>query len=349
MTQAELQRALAEHRIPPLLCLYGAEGYLVERTWRRILDLVVPADARDFNFQQFAGRETRAVTLLDAVQTLPVFSPRRLVLVKAVEDLPATEQEALLPYLKNPLPETVLLLVGEKIDTRRKLFLELRKAGVLVEFKRLYENQIPAFIQDWLRDAGRAMTEDAIVLFCRRVGNSLQEIVGELEKLFSYLGQGRQLADVADVAAVVSDSRVDSVFELTNALGAGAAGEALRLNHRLLAEGEAPLMILSMIVRHFRQLWITWELLEQGAGPQDIARGVGVNPYFVDGLCRQARRFSPDRFRQAFELFLGTDLALKSSGAHPSALLERLVLELAGPDVKARPQRSAAEKVARER
>jgi DNA polymerase-3 subunit delta len=134
MTQAELQRALAEHRIPPLLCLYGAEGYLVERTWRRILDLVVPADARDFNFQQFAGRETRAVTLLDAVQTLPVFSPRRLVLVKAVEDLPAAEQEALLPYLKNPLPETVLLLVGEKIDTRRKLFLELRKAGVLVEF-----------------------------------------------------------------------------------------------------------------------------------------------------------------------------------------------------------------------
>ncbi len=330
MTQAELQRAIAEHRIPPLLCLYGSEGYLIERAWRRILDQVVPPEARDFNFQQFTGREARAASILDSVQTLPVFSPRRMVLVREVEELPAGEQESLLPYLKNPLPETVLLLAGGKIDTRRKLFLELRKSGALVEFKGLYDNQVPGFIRDWLRDSGRAMTDDALALFCRRVGSGLQEIVGELEKLFAYLGEGK-LADVADVAAVVSDSRVNSVFELTNALGNGAVAEAMLLMNRLLVEGQAPLMILSMMVRHYRQLWMTRELLDQGGGPQDIARSVGVNPYFVDGLCRQARRFSPERYRQAFELFLGTDLALKSSGAHPTALLERLVLELAGP------------------
>ncbi len=330
MTPAELQRALDEQRIPPLLCLCGEESYLVEQAWRQVLAATVPADARDFNFQQLQGKEVRAATLLDALQTLPVFAPRRLVLIKSGHELPVAEQDALLDYLRDPLPESVLLLVCAKIDARRKFFQAFKKTGGLVEFKRLYDNQIPGFIRERLRVAGRQLTEDALALFCRRVGSNLQEIVGELEKLFAYLGE-RDLGDVADVAAVVSDSRVDSIFELTNALGNGDSGEALRLLNRLLADGQAPLLVLNLIVRHFRQLWLTRELLEQGGGSGDVARRVGVNPYFVDGLVRQARRFSTGRFRRAFELFLDTDLALKSSGAHPAPLLERLILQIATP------------------
>ena len=104
-----------------------------------------------------------------------------------------------------------------------------------------------------------------MALFCRRVGSNLQEVVGELEKLFTYLGE-RNLVDVADVAAIVADSRVDSIFELTNALGGGDAGEALRLLGRLLGDGQAPLLVLNLMVRHFRQLWLTRELLDQGGG-----------------------------------------------------------------------------------
>lgn len=330
MTQAELQRAIRDRRLPPVLCLHGEESFLAEQAWRAILETLVPPEARDFNFQQFPGRETRAEALLDAVRTLPVFTDRRLVLVKDAQELPAAELDALLDYLSDPVPESLLLLVCAKIDGRRKFFQALKKQQALVEFKRLYDNQIPGFVKERARAAGRTLTEDALALFCRRVGSNLQEIVGELDKLFAYLGD-QPLADVADVAAVVSDSRVDSIFDLTNAIGSGDAAGALRLLGRLLGEGQAPLMILSMMVRHFRQLWLAHEYLEQGAARSAIARGVGINPYFVDGVIQQARRFSPERFRKAFELFLAVDLALKSSGAHPSALLERLVLEIAGP------------------
>lgn len=328
MTPAELQRAIAEHRIPSLLCLHGEESFLVDQARRRVMSAVVPEDARDFNVQRFEGREARAAEIVDALRTLPVFAPRRVVLLRDVQDLPAAEQEGLLAYFADPVPESVLLAVGAKIDGRRKFFQAFRKAGALVEFRRLYDNQVPDFVKSRLREDGRAMSEDALALFCRRVGSSLQDVVGELGKLYAYLGE-RTLADVADVEAVVSDSRIDSVFEMTNALGRGRTGEALRVLSRLLGEGQAPLMILSMMVRHFRQLWLTSELLAQGASKGDIARGVGINPYFVDGLVSQAGRFSPVQFRRAFERFLETDLALKSSGAHPSALLEGLILGIA--------------------
>ena len=166
-----------------------------------------------------------------------------------------------------------------------------------------------------------------MALFCRRVGSNLQEVHGELTKLFVYLGE-RTLVDAADVAAVVSDTRVDSIFDLTNALGGREKGEALRLLARLLDEGGVPLVLLTMMVRHFRQLWKISELLDQGVGTKEIARRAGINPYFVDGLVAQAGRFSPARYRQTFALFLEADLALKSSGAHPSAMLEKLVLDV---------------------
>lgn len=327
MTYAELNRAIDGRSIPPLLFLYGEETFLLERTVQRLRDAAVPAEARDFNYNLYHGKETPAEVILETALTLPVFSAHRLVLVKEAQNLSAAGLDAFLPYLGDPVPETILVFTADKIDGRRKFFQEFKKRGVLVEFKRLYDNQIPAFVREQARAAGRALTEDALALFCRRVGGNLQEVHGELTKLFAYLGE-RTLVDVADVAAVVSDTRVESIFDLTNALGAREKGAALRLLARLLDEGGVPLVILSMMVRHFRQLWKTRELLDQGTGVKEIAHRIGINPYFVDGLVAQARRFSAARYRQVFALFLEADLALKSSGAHPAAMLEKLVLDI---------------------
>lgn len=331
MTHAELNRAIGERRIPSLLFLYGEETFLLEQAVQRTRDAVVPTEARDFNYSVFHGRETPVEVILDTARTFPVFSPRRLVLVKEAQEISAAALDAFLPYLADAAPETVLLFTADKIDARRKFFLEFKKHGALVEFKRLYDNQIPAFVREQAQSAGRNLTEDAMALFCRRVGNNLQEVHGELNKLFSYLGE-RTLVDAADVAAVVSDTRIDSIFDLTNALGQRDAATALRLLGRLLDEGTVPLVILTMMTRHFRQMWKARELLDQGMPTRDLARRLSINPYFLDSLVGQARRFPPARYRQVFDQLLDTDLALKSSGSHPSALLEKLVLDIAAAD-----------------
>lgn len=328
MTPAEFNRILETRKIPPLLFLHGEETYSIERAVQRLRDLLIAPEGRDFNYQIFYGKEVTAADVLDSARTLPVFASHRLILVKDAHHLPASELEKLLPYLKDPIAETVLLFCAEKIDGRKKFFQEFKKRGQLVEFKRLYDNQIPGFVRDQAREAGRSFTEDALALFSRRVGTSLQEVHSELRKLFDYLGD-RDLVDVADVAAVVSETRAESIFDLTDALGRKDIGRALRLLRRLLDEGVVPLVVLAMMTRHFRQLWKTRELLEQGISRQELPRRVGVNPYFMDGLVAQARKFSPDRYRMVFERFLAVDLALKSRGAHAAALLEELILAVA--------------------
>jgi DNA polymerase-3 subunit delta len=314
--------------LPPLLLLCGEETFLLEQALRRLRDVAVP-EFRDFNLNVFNGREVRAHALMDTARTLPVFSPVRVVVVKDVQDVPAAELELLTGYLADPVPETVLVLTADKIDGRRKFFQEFRKRGEVVEFRRLNAAQIPTFVREQFREAGRSITEDAMALFCRRVGASLQEVQGELAKLFSYLGE-KKVADAADVAAIVSDTRTDSIFDLTNAIGRRDAGEGLRLLNRLLADGMAPLLVLNMLTRHFRQMWMARALLEEGVPPREMAGRIGMNPYFLDGLLEQARRFSMAGYRRVFELCLETDLSLKSGGAHPAVRLEKLVLEIAG-------------------
>ncbi|ABA88661.1 DNA polymerase III, delta subunit [Syntrophotalea carbinolica DSM 2380] len=328
MTPGELKKRIRDKTLPALLFLYGEETFFVERSLRQIIDATIPVEARDFNLQIFHGKDSRAVSILDTARTLPVFSPIRLVVVRDTQDVPAAELEQIIPYLSDAVPETILVFTGNKIDGRRKFYQVFKKFGALVEFKKLYDNQIPSFVTDQSQDLGFDFTEEALALFCKRVGSHLQEIHGELSKLLNFLG-GRRVAEVADVMTVVSDSRVDSVFDLSDALGKRDVGEALRLLHRLLAEGIAPLLILAMITRHFRQLWKAHELLQQRVAEKDMARRIGINPYFVSGLVAQARRFPGHGFRGIFEALLETDLALKSTGSSPSVVLESLVLRLA--------------------
>ena len=116
---------------------------------------------------------------------------------------------------------------------------------------------------------------------------------------------------------------------MTDALGQGDRCVALKLLDRLLAEGQAPLMILAMMTRHFRQMWKISELLAQKVPQNELPKRVGASPYFLRGLMQQAGRFDRQDYRQIFTLFLETDLALKSSGGEPKMYLEKLVFEIA--------------------
>lgn len=327
MNYAELKQAVKAEKLPPLLLLYGEEAYFVEEAVRLVCDAAAPQENRDFNFSLFQGRDFSAAELIDQAKTYPVFADRRLILLKDIQDASADQLELLADYLDDPVPETLLLVSGGKIDARRKFFKKFKQAGAFVEFKRVYDNQLPSLVREIASDRGVTFTAGSLQLFCKRVGTNLVEANGELGKLISYLGE-RNLIEENDVSAVVSDTRVESVFDLTDALGEGQRAVALRLLSRLLDDGQAPLMVLAMLTRHFRQLWKARELVDRRTPQKDLARLIGISPYFLKGLVRQSSYYNTSDYRLLFERFLTTDLALKSSGSDPRALMEQLVLEI---------------------
>lgn len=326
MKPEELEIAIGRGEIAPVYYFYGDEPYLMERGVSRLLERLVDPASRDFNLNVYYGAECKGEEIADTAQTLPMFADWRVVLVKRGEALSAAALDQLFFYVQNPSPTSCLIIQGEKIDQRKKFFTELKKHGVLVECKRPYENQLGAFIKSEAGGYGKRINAAAAEMLVHLVGNNLQELASQIEKVAMYAGQ-RGTIELSDVRSIVSDTKVDNVFELANALGAKNLATAMRRMQTILRDGEAPLMLLAMITRHFRQVWQVRELLDKKAAEPEIAKKTGINPYFLKGMLKQASNFSTGECRRLFELFFAADLSMKSGG-RPTIVIGELVMKI---------------------
>jgi len=324
----ELVRVLADGNVKPVYFFYGDETFLMEREVKRFIATLVPADVADFNLDILYGTDRKGEEIAAAAQTLPMFAERRLVVVKRSEGLAEADYEVLAAYLKRPSPTTCLLFVGKKPDLRRKFFLDLKKVGELVEFRPPYENQLPAFITAEAALAGAPIAPEAVELLILLSGSNLQELASQIEKLAAYVGEGKAITLEA-VREIASDTRVDTVFDLANALGEKQVGTALRKLQTVLRDGQAPIYVLNMLTRHFRQLWQLRELMVRRVPKSEMGRAIGLrSEYFLPGLMKQAGNFTLADFRELFDHLYETDITLKSSRLKPAFILERLFMAL---------------------
>ena len=329
MTAQEFETSLRKGTIPSICYLYGEESFLVDRATRLLLDQAVDPSLKDFNYNVFYGNESKGVEIADTAQTLPMFAERRAVLVKRAEGLSAAACEVLLPYIQNPAESTCLIFTGTKIDQRKKFFVELKKHGVMVEFKRLYDNKLSAFIQNESTVHGKPIEPAAADLLSFLIGNNLQELASQIEKLVVFVGS-RPRITLEDVRAVASSSKAFTVFELARYLCVRDVHNALKSLDTLFRNGEETPMMIGALSRHFRQLWRVRELLDRKAAKPDIAREVGINPYFLDDMITQARNFGRGKLRNIFTELYRCDLASKTGGGQPYTLMHGLVVGICG-------------------
>jgi DNA polymerase-3 subunit delta len=327
MKSEEFLKMIEKGEIGSLYFLYGEEPHQMERAVKRLLERLVDPGFRDFNLDIFYGNECKGEEIYNAAQILPMFVDRRVVLVKKSQDLSAAALEVLTPYVQNPSASTCLIFQSEKIDARKKFFLEFKKKGELVEFKRPYDNQLGQFIRDEAKLSGKRIEPPAIELLAHLVGNNLQDLAAQMEKLVIYVGSKETIC-LADVKEIVSDTKVDTVFEFVESLGGKNLGKSMRNLHTLLRDGVSPLLALNMLARHFRQLWSVRELLDRKLPSAEISRLAGINPYFLKKVADQAGCYRSVELKGVFEKIFEIDLAFKSGGGKPEILLEQLVMDL---------------------
>lgn len=326
MRPEDLDRGVDKGEVAPLYFIYGEEEFLVERAVQRLVERIVSPDSRDFNFSIFYGKEARVEQIIESAMTLPMFAQRRVILVKRADEMPADAFEQLLSYLQNPSPESCLVFQGVKVDQRRKFFQELKKADLLVEFKKMKDDHLPAFIRREAEQRGKRMESAAAEMIVYYTGNNLRELVAQMEKLASYCGD-RPTINIDDVRAMASDTKIDSVFELADAMGRRNLDRAMRQLQTVLRDSDAPYMLIGALARHFRQLCIIRALLQKKIANDEIGRQAKVNPYFLKGLLEQSRNFRPDEFAGIFARLHEADLELKSGGRQQT-LLEMLVFSI---------------------
>jgi DNA polymerase-3 subunit delta len=267
-----------------------------------------------------------------------MMASHRMVVVKEANSFTEKEWDELQPVIERPLESTVLVFVASKVDRRKRVIKKLLERAETFEAKRLYDDQVPEWVRKLAKRHSLALTSDAEAALLDLVGPQLADLNSELMKLAQYMSVERPhrasgaesglRVEVDDVHRVVSRVRVDTVFDMTDALGRKDRAGALLALVRLLEAGESPIAAVSLIGRHLRIL----RLLRLGAregltGPKLAARA-GVNPYFLKSYQSQVRLWSDSGLDQSLQAVALADRALKSSPVSAHVWLESLVIQI---------------------
>ncbi len=325
MTEQEFEKQIKTGAFLPVYFFYGEEPFLAERAGRRLMEKAVDQSMKDFNLNIYYGADCKGTEILDTSQTLPMFSERRVVLVKQVDKLPVATQEGLMPYLLNPSPETCLIFIAAKPDMRRKFFAELKKQPGALEFKKLYDNKLSPFINNEASLHGKKIDSAGAELLAFMVGNNLQELVSQIEKAAIYIGE-RHLIDINDIKTIVSQSKNFTAFELARFIGDKDLTKAVATLQSMLQNGEEPIMIIGALASHFRRIWRIRELLDQKIVASEIGKQLKISPYFLPELLAQAKKYPVRELKEFFNRLYQGDVGIKT-GALPSTVLHSLVFD----------------------
>ncbi|MGE4133480.1 MAG: DNA polymerase III subunit delta [Bdellovibrionales bacterium] len=321
-----LQQRLESRAPDSLYLLIGDEAFLMQEAWQLLKTKSVDEATVDFNCSVFDASEAAADTVKDAVETMPMMSQRRFVLFRGAEDLKEKDWEVLRPIIDNPVDSTTFVLACEAIDKRKKAFKRLVEKATVVELKRPYENQVLEWIEYLGHRQGLVVGRESASLLRQFVGTNLTEIQNELSKLKEYLG-ARTEVETQDILQVVSQSRVDRVFDLTDAIGRRDRVLALQSLANLLEHGQSEVGVLAMITRQFRIMGLLKEGQREGLTGQRLSAKAGIPQFLLTSYLEQLRNWDEGKIAQTFQTLLDTDRALKSTSVPAHVWLENFVLK----------------------
>jgi len=337
--------------------LYGSDRLAVrERREALLREYLPPGD--DTALSRLDGQKCSADDLARAVQALPFFGDRRIVLVDdlltrfeskrrrggtpaAGEDTAAEESENPAPAGKNDPARpfihalssiaptsTVILWERGTVLKSNSLLKALAKTGKV----ETYEAPKAAEIEDWIfaraRSKGARLKPDVPRLLAEHLGSDLEVLDEELNKLSLFAGAG-EMVDTAMVRLLTAQTRQADTLQLLNAASDRRTGEALSLLHELLDGGVAPVAVIGMLGSQVRKLLQVQALAAQRLPAAEIAQRLAMHPYATRMAVESLRHHTPSGLRDLHTRLVQTDQAIKTGQADGAAALELLVLDMA--------------------
>jgi len=322
----QLSKELRNRPADGLYLVVGEDTFARERACRLIEEALTPA-AGGLDRTVLYGDETTPETIMGAVGTGSLFGDRRLVVVRAFDRLSTGAQDQLVPLLTRLPAGVTVVLLASNVDRRRKTMQALVQAARVVVCDPPARGALPQWVLQRARELGLKLEPAGVQALLASAGHDLQTLYTELEKLAVYAaGENMDARTVEQVASVAIPHAAEyAVFRFADAVAEGKAQEALAILDDLLAVGQPPLVILSMMARQYRLILL---VLDAPASRQDLAARLGVQAFVVEKLARQGTLLGAAGAAWALHRIVQADKEIKT-GRDPRLVLETLVVALA--------------------
>lgn len=316
----------------PVYWLEGEESYYIDKLVEYAEHQILSEAEAGFNLSVFYGKDADWAAVVNACMRYPMFSERQVVLLKEAQHMPQKELEKLQGYIENPLKSTVLIVSHKekKFDGRSPMYKVLKAKTELLTTKKMYDNQLPEWTNQMIAEKGLTISPKALNVLVDHIGNDLNRIENEVEKLKVNLG-GRKGITEDDIETYIGISKEFNPFELQAAIGQKDLAKAIRIIQYFEANPKsAPIqLVLPSIYNFFSKVYQLHAL--QGTNEKEMASIMGVSPFFMRDYQNAARKYS----YQAVEtiLLLLHQYNLKSVGVNnggttDAGLMKEMVVKM---------------------
>lgn len=327
---------------PVVYLLRGDDEMAVKEFLDKLYRMLGDATIADMNFTRLDGRGLDMNELRTASGAMPFLAERRVVVLSNPPSAPA-EKDRFCAFFDR-LPDSTALVLLLHDHPRRNDWESYPEQHWLVQWARQAGDRAllrdlalpdPHKMAGWIlkkaEEEQGEFTAQAAAALAERIGNDTRTATLEVQKLLSYVNYSRPVTreDIEQVSTRLDDP---DIFALVEALGEKDGKKALNELHTLLEE-EDWMGVFPMIVRQFRLLLLTREMMDAGGGPDRVAQELrskyfNVAPFLAARLYRQAGRFSIRTLEEIYRQLLQVEETLKSTPVEPSVALDTFVVEL---------------------
>lgn len=333
---ADILKDLQKGNYAPVYFLQGEETFFIDQVSDYIERNAIDEASKSFNQIIMYGKDVNVVNILGNARRFPMMSARQLVLVKEAQNIGDLQKEEgqnqLIGYLEKPLASTILVFChkNKSLDKRKSLYKAVQKHAVVMDSPKLYDNQVPAWIEAYVKGKGYGINQKAVHLLSDSIGNNLERLSNEIDKMLINFPEKTDVNEDM-VQKYVGISKDYNVFELQKALTSKDVVKANKIINYFASNPKTnPMLpIIAVIFSFYSKLLIAFSATDKS--DRGIAATLKINPFFAKDYTIAMRNYSPVQVMNNISHIRRADLQFKGyygSGAKDGEILKELLYKL---------------------
>ncbi|MEY4282941.1 MAG: hypothetical protein RL467_497 [Actinomycetota bacterium] len=304
--------------------ILGSEGALSDRAINKL-----SAELKDSKCEitQLFAAETIVGDIADSLAP-SLFSERRALILRDLQDLPEENKDEITRYLTSP-DETMTVVFVHKGGVKGKALLDAIKKvkpEIITCEPLKKEAEKEGFVKELFLDIGRKATSGAVSALVGALGSDMRELQAAVSQISADAPAG-----VIDEVMIdkFHQGRVETTgFDVADATLDGDLSAALIALRSALETGTDPVMITSAIASSLRSL-VKVSGANRGTKSFELAGPLGMAPWQIDKARRQLHRWSPGAMADAVGAIAQADAEVKGAASDPIYALEKAVTRIA--------------------
>lgn len=304
----------------------GGDEYLKEKALKDLSSSLLGKSSDQSGQKTFYGGELDAQEVFDQLNTIPLLSDKRFIVIKDIEEAPVEFKASLIEYIKKPSPFAYLVMTSRD-DSILGDYKRIAGQINVRQFGMTAGSSLVSWIKNFVSSNGKTIEDGALSILKELEGNDLSYLSQELDKLITFVGHRKEIK-ISDVEEVVGSSLITSAFGIADAVGRRDTAGAIKISSNLIAGGKKEQEIIGLLSWHLKRL-LRAKVLKAGGQSDHVAAGIlKLSHRFHNEFFRQLAGFDQEKIKSDIELLLQADLDIKSSRFNPNTILEFALIRL---------------------